>query len=87
MGSGGEVFGLAVYDRLADLRSMFAPPGLPRQRARRCTWSVLFFEAAPAVSFEDLDAMAANDWPVAAPHAYPVFGRASSDEDFESLNF
>jgi len=83
MGSGGEVFGLAVYDRLADLRSMFAPPGLPRQRARRCTWSVLFFEAAPAVSFEDLDAMAANDWPVAAPHAYPVFGRASSDEDFE----
>jgi hypothetical protein len=44
---------------------------------------VLFFEAAPAVSFEDLDAMAANDWPVAAPHAYPVFGRASSEEDFE----
>jgi hypothetical protein len=82
MGSGGEVFGLAVYDRLADLRSMFVPPGLPRQRARRCTWSVLFFEAAPAVSFEDLDAMAANAWPVAAPHAYPVFGRASSDEDF-----
>ena len=27
--------------------------------------------------------MAANDWPVAAPHAYPVFGRASSNEDFE----
>ena len=43
---------------------------------------MLFFEAAPAVSFEDLDAMAANDWPVAAPHAYPVFGRASSEEDF-----
>ena len=82
MGSGGEVFGLAVYDRLADLRAMFTPPGRPRQRAKRCTWSVLFFEAAPAVSFEDLDAMAANDWPVAAPQAYPVFGRASSEEDF-----
>jgi len=82
MGSGGEVFGLAVYDRLADLRSMFAPPGLPRQRARRCTWSVLFFEAAPAVSFADLDAMAANAWPVADSQAYPVFGRASSEEDF-----
>ena len=23
-----------------------------------------------------------HDWPVAAPHAYPVFGRASSEEDF-----
>src|SRR5439155_1062717 len=77
MGSGGEVFGLAVYDRLADLRSMFVPPGLPRQRARRCTWSVLFFEAAPAVCFVYLDAESANDMPVSAPIAYPVFGRTS----------
>lgn len=26
------------------------------------------------MSFEDLDAMAQYDWPVAAPQAYPVFG-------------
>jgi hypothetical protein len=29
------------------------------------------------MSFEDLDAMAQYDWPVAAPQAYPVFGRTT----------
>ena len=48
--------------------------------AKMCTWFVLFFEAAPAVSFDDLDAMAVNDWPVAAPHAYPVFGRTTPEQ-------
>jgi hypothetical protein len=81
MGSGGEVFGLAVYDRLEDLRSMFTSPLSPRQMAKMSTWLVLFFEAAPAVSFEDLDAMTANDWPVAAPHAYPVFGRTTPAQE------
>ncbi len=80
MGSGGEVFGLAVYDRLEDLRSIFTSPVSPRQIAKMSTWFVLFFEAAPAVSFDDLDAMAANDWTVAAPHAYPVFGRTTLDQ-------
>jgi hypothetical protein len=80
MGSGGEVFGLAVYDQLEDLRSMFTSPVSPRQMARMRTWLVLFFEAAPAVSFDDLDAMAVNDWPVAAPQAYPVFGRTTPEQ-------
>jgi hypothetical protein len=80
MGSGGEVFGLAVYDRLEDLQVMFTTPVSPRQMAKLRTWCVLFFEAAPAVSFEDLDAMAVNDWAVAAPHAYPVFGRTTPDQ-------
>jgi len=81
MGSGGEVFGLAVYDQLEDVRSMFTSPVSPRQMAKLRTWFVLFFEAAPAVSFDDLDAMAVNDWPVAAPHAYPVFGRTTPDQE------
>jgi hypothetical protein len=81
MGSGGEVFGLAVYDQLEDLRSMFTSPVSPRQMAKMRTWFVLFFEAAPAMSFDDLDAMAVNDWPVAAPHAYPVFGRTTPDQE------
>ena len=80
MGSGGEVFGLAVYDQLEDVRSMFTSPVSPRQMAKMRTWFVLFFEAAPAVSFDDLDAMAVHDWPVAAPHAYPVFGRTTPDQ-------
>ena len=81
MGSGGEVFGLAVYDRLEDVRSMFTSSLSPRQLARLRTWFVLFFEEAPAMSFEDLDAMTAHDWPVAAPHAYPVFGRTTAAQE------
>jgi len=32
------------------------------------------------VSFEDLDAIAEHDWPIAAPDAYPVFGRSTADQ-------
>ena len=73
MGSGGEVFGLAVYDRLEDLQVMFTTPVSPRHMAKLRTWFVLFFEAAPAVSFEDLDAMMVNNWPVAASACVPGF--------------
>jgi len=81
MGSGGEVFGLAVYETLADLQLMFTSSLSPRQLAKRATWFVLFFEEAPAVSFEDLDAIAAYNWPVAAPQAYPVFGRTTPEQE------
>lgn len=81
MGSAGEVFGLAVYDRLEDLRSIFTSPVSPRQMAKMSTWFVLFFEEAPAMSFDDLDAMAENDWAVAASDAYPVFGRTTPDRE------
>jgi len=80
MGSGGETFGLAVYDQLEDVRLMFTSPVSPRQLAKMRTWCVLFFEAAPAVSFDDLDAMAVHNWPVAAPYAYPVFGRTTPEQ-------
>ena len=81
MGSGGEVFGLAVYDRLEDLRSVFTSPVAARPRAQISTWFVLFFEEAPALSFDDLDAMADNNWRVAATHAYPVFGRTTRNQE------
>ena len=81
MGSGGEVFGLAAYETLADLQLMFTSPLSPRQLAKRATWFVLFFEEAPAMSFEDLDAIAAYNWPVAAPQAYPVFGRTTPEQE------
>jgi hypothetical protein len=77
MGSGGEVFGLAVYDALDDLSIMYRRDISPRQAARMATWSVLFFEEATAMNFDDLDAMAKYGWPVAAENAYPVFGRTT----------
>lgn len=80
MGNAGEVFGLSVYDTLDDLRLVFSPALSHQQVATMSTWFVLFFEEAPAVSFEDLDAIAEHGWPVAAPHAYPVFGRSTADQ-------
>jgi hypothetical protein len=80
MGNAGEVFGLSVYDTLDDLQLVFSPALSHRQVARMSTWFVLFFEEAPAVSFDDLDAITAHDWPVAAPQAYPVFGRSTADQ-------
>jgi hypothetical protein len=81
MGSGGKVFGLAVYDTLDDLHMLYRSPLSPKQLSRLVTWFVLFFEEAPAMSFDDLDAMAQYDWPVAAPHAYPVFGRTTLTQE------
>ncbi len=81
MGSGGEVFGLAVYDTLDDLRLMYRRDLSPQQTAQMATWLVLFFEEAPAMSFDDLDAMARYNWPVAGEQAYPVFGRSSSKQE------
>ncbi|MCP4199653.1 MAG: hypothetical protein GY762_21115 [Proteobacteria bacterium] len=77
MGSGGEVFGLAVYDTLADLQMMYRSDLSPQQTTRMASWLVLFFEEAIAMSFDDLDALAKYDWPVAAENAYPVFGRTT----------
>lgn len=77
MGSGGEVFGLAVYDTPADLRLAYRTDLSPQQTTGMITWSVLFFEEIMAMSFDDLDALARHNWPVAAENAYPVFGRTT----------
>jgi len=79
MGSGGEVYGLAVYDTLDDLRLMFREDLSPQQTAKMTTWSVLFFEEAMAMTFDDLDAMAKYGWEAATQSAYPVFGRTTLD--------
>ncbi len=83
MGSGGEVFGLAVYDTPSDLQMMFADmPDKERYRLR--TWVVLFFEEAMGTSFDDLDAIERFGWPVFAEHAYPVFGRTTHKAELDT---
>ena len=32
------------------------------------------------MSFDDLDAITEHDWPIAAPQAYPVFGRSTANQ-------
>ena len=81
MGSGGEVFGLAVYDTLDDLRLIFESHLSPRQMTRKASWLVLFFEEAMAMSFDDLDAMTTYGWSVPSERAYPVFGRTTKTSE------
>jgi hypothetical protein len=77
MGSGGEIFGLAVYDTVEDLRLIFRRNLSQLEVIQRSSWLVLFFDEPIAMSFADLDAIAHYDWPVVNERAYPVFGRTA----------
>ncbi len=79
MGSAREVFGLAFYDNLADLREMFLMSS--QQAVRKRTWSVLFFEEARAVGFADLDSIERYGFEIAGRDAYPVFGRTTLEAE------
>ncbi len=79
MGSGGEVYGLAVYDKLDDLRLAFREDISPERMINMTTWLTLFFEEASAMAFDDLDAMEKYGWQAATEYAYPVFGRTTPD--------
>ncbi len=81
MGSGGEVFGLAVYDTLPDLQRIFEPQLSHRHVASKTSWLVLFFEIAIAMSFDDLDAITQYGWPIPNESAYPVFGRTTKNAE------
>ncbi len=76
MGSGREVFGLAVYDSLRDLGLLYTAKG-NRSIYRRMTWLALIFEVPRAMSCYDLDDLERYDWPVAGPSAYPMIGRTT----------
>lgn len=78
MGQSGVTLGVAVYDRLADIATMFGGP----ERPPYCTISVQFaknFILDPV----DLDAIDQFGWPVAAPEAYPF--AAGMDAEGEGL--
>lgn len=80
MGSGGEVYGLAVYDTAESLDLMYS--SLSRKQVMRQTsWLALIFEVARASSFDDLDDLERHGWEVAAPQAYPVFGRTTPKQE------
>ena len=77
MGSGGEIFGLSVYDSLADLKLIYNPQLTHRQTSQQITWLVFYFDEAIAMSFDDLDNIEKYGWPVVNETAYPIFGRTT----------
>jgi hypothetical protein len=76
MGSAGEVFGLAMYDSLNDLKLIYTGRS-PSELFKLHSVFVLFFEEEIAMTFDDLDAMERYNWPVVSKQAYPVFGRST----------
>lgn len=71
LGSGGETFGLASYESLDDIYTVYSTAS-PRDAAESVSWFSLIFEEPRAMSFYDLDAIEKYQWPVAAESAYPV---------------
>ena len=79
MGSGGETFGLSLYESLADLRvALFTAD--PERVIEQISWFGLAFEEAIMMTFDDLDAMEKYDWPVADDVAYPLVIKATPPE-------
>lgn len=83
MGSGGEIYGLSVQDSLDDLQWMLqdlAPEDLPHDMS----WVGLIFEEAPAMSYDDLDAIARYGWPMPDKGAYPLIYRTGQEKQLKS---
>jgi hypothetical protein len=80
LGSGGETFGLSLYESLADVELVYS--GVPaEQRTRQISWFSLVLDEATAMSFDDLDAMDKYGWPVAGQQAYPLAMKMTSTSD------
>jgi len=78
MGSGGQVFGLAVYDELEHMRMLLASPE-SEALWRAFTHPMLFFDRPIAMAFDDLELMERHGLALAGPRAYPVFGRTTRE--------
>jgi hypothetical protein len=84
LGSGGEFYGLSLYESLADLDVVFSR--MPEQpTSRPITWISLILDEALAMSFEDLDAIERYGWGVAGDKAYPLAMKATSGTDESEL--
>jgi hypothetical protein len=70
LGSGGEYFGLSLYESLDDVRVVLSHHD-PDQTHELIPWMSVIFEEASIMAFEDLDALEKYGWPVAGEKAYP----------------
>ena len=81
MGSGGSVFGLAIYDSLAALKEILSD-SYDETKESPPTFA-LYFDKAQAMSFDDLDALERYNWPIADRDAYPIFARSKPQNQFD----
>jgi hypothetical protein len=83
LGSGGETFGLSLYESPGDVYAVLsnAAPG----RQELISSFSLVLEEATAMSFEDLDAMEKYGWPVAGERAYPLAMKSTPDGSYSEI--
>lgn len=84
IGQSGLECGLALYERLDDVRAMFLGQVSPQKAMQRMSCLSLMFEEPPAISFADLDAIERHAWQIAAPEAYPVVMRIAGKGTFSA---
>lgn len=72
LGSGGETFGVSLYESLADVDAMLAGAGSGKIADQSLNWISVTLEDATVMAFDDLDAIEQYNWPVARPNAYPL---------------
>jgi hypothetical protein len=71
LGSGGEFFGLSLYESVEDLRVALTNLE-PERTCEQISWFSLVFGDVFTMTFDDLDAIEKYDWPVAGERAYPA---------------
>ena len=85
LGGGGEIFGLSLYESLADLDVVFERTEPDQPFSRPIGWFSLVLDEATGMSFADLDAMEQYHWPVAGEKAYPMVLKATPKNDWGEL--
>lgn len=75
MGYGGEEYGLAIYDDLQQLVSIYSGLDPQNMTDESIVWLAILYDLPHYLPFEDLDAIAEYGWPIAAEDAYPLVTR------------
>jgi hypothetical protein len=79
LGHGGEAFGLALYDSLADLALLYSS-NYPEGMAKQLPAVAIVFDEQRAMAFDDLDSIEAHGWPIAGENAYPTVNKVVPGE-------
>ncbi|HLE28045.1 MAG TPA: hypothetical protein VI793_08005 [Anaerolineales bacterium] len=82
MGNAGVEYGLAVYEKWADVEKMYLGVGDPSEALPPQGALTLFYENVEHLPFDDLEAMQRYSWEVADEQAYPLPAYFTSEGGF-----
>ena len=72
MGYGGEEYGIAIYDDLEQLAKLYSGMSPEEIGDESLAWTAVLLGEAHYLSFDDLDAIEAYNWPIADDESYPL---------------